>query len=204
MLFRSFDVDVGVERPKEIEFESFQSMTDYVEGISIENYQGVIIFDGNVQYKILNSNYVELFNIRGNEPSIKFRYLQVRNNVKHVNDIYYLYPRYADKFDEYEDILSRLARSINNNYVRRFIKKKYVIVPKEQYQVMKECHEWHLQDRERNRISLNKVTDIINQQNATSLNRMIRKFIEENKEYTENTSLVRPRARSDHVYNMES
>jgi hypothetical protein len=44
---------------------------------------------------------------------------------------------------------------------------------------------------------LNKVSDVINKQTPTSLNRMIRKFIEENKEISEDTKLVRPRAKSD-------
>jgi hypothetical protein len=189
--------DVGVEKPQKLAFSSYSELTDYVQNISIEEHQGVIMFDGFNQYKLLNQNYQELYKIRGNEPSIKFRYLQIRGDTEKVNDIYYLYPKFADKFDEYEDTLKRLARQINNNYVRRFIKKKYVIVPKEQYEVMKTCHEWHLQDRERNRISLNKVSDVINKQTPTSLNRMIRKFIEENKEISEDTKLVRPRAKSD-------
>ena len=189
--------DIGISKPEQLNFSNFDELSDYVDNISYEEYQGVIMFDGFNQYKLINETYHDLFKIRGNEPSIKFRYLQIRSDKNMVNDIYYLYPKFADKFDEYEDTLKRLAREINNNYVRRFIKKKYVIVPKEQYEVMKTCHTWHLQDRERNRISLNKVENVINDQTPTSLNRMIRKFIEENKEISEDTKLVRPRAKSD-------
>ena len=86
-----FDIDIGIERPKELTFDNFESITDYVENISIENYQGVIIFDGNLQHKILNSSYVELFNIRGNEPSIKFRYLQLRMDKEKTDKLYSLF-----------------------------------------------------------------------------------------------------------------
>ena len=110
--------------------------------------------------------------------------------------LYFLYPRYADTFDDYENTLYDSAKQINSNYIQRFIKKKYVTVPKEEYTVMNACHEWHLQDRVRNRISLRKVIEILNEQPPTNLNKIIRRM----KNQTEETSTqktFRPRARSD-------
>ena len=140
----------------------------------------------------MNTDYLELFNARGNEPSIKFRYLQIRMDEKQTNMLYFLYPRFADTFDEYENTLYEIAQQINSNYIKRFIKKKYVTVPKEEYTVMKACHSWHLEDRERNRISLRKVIELLNEQTPTSLNHMIRHFKSISK-----TQAKRPRAKSD-------
>jgi hypothetical protein len=170
--------DIGIPFSKELHFSDIDVMKTYIDELNYENYQGVIIFDTkrNKQYKIFNQDYFDLFNIRGNEPSVKYRYLQIRQDKDMVDKLYYLYPKYADAFDDYENTLYECAKKINKNYIDRFIKKKYVTVPKEDFMVMKACHEWHLQDREKNRISLRKVIDTLNEQTPSCLNRIIRRF----------------------------
>ena len=109
------------------------------------------------------------------KPSIKFRYLQVRMNKKDVDMLYHLYPEFVSSFDEYENILYDIALSIYKSYVDRFIKKQHVIVPKDEYSVIKECHAWHLSNRVENRISVDKIIRVMNNKNPSSLNHMIRR-----------------------------
>lgn len=183
----------GFPYPTQHQFTSFEDVEKYVNESGFEKIQGVVAYGpDNFQVKLLNNDYFNLFNARGNEPSIKFRYLQVRMDEKQTNMLYFLYPRFADTFDEYENSLYEIAQQINSNYIRRFIKKKYVTVPKDEYVVMKACHSWHLEDRDRNRISLRKVIDLLNEQSPTSLNHMIRHFKLNNKK-----DVKRPRAKSD-------
>ena len=192
----NLDDDIGLKKATELFFSGYDQMIDYIKNSPFEENQGVIIFHGDnfkKQMKLLNKEYKLLYQARGNEPSIKFRYLQVRGDKKQVDALYYLYPKFADIFDDYEYTISQIARKINNAYISRFIKKKHVVVPKEEYTVMRSCHEWHLQDRERNRISLQKVIEILNNQNASQLNKMIRNHKNSEKEFTPST---RPRARS--------
>ena len=189
----TMDVNIGFPFPAKHEFSSFDEVGKYVDESGFERIQGVVAFGpNNFQAKLMNTDYLELFNARGNEPSIKFRYLQIRMDEKQTNMLYFLYPRFADTFDEYENTLYEIAQQINSNYIKRFIKKKYVTVPKEEYTVMKACHSWHLEDRERNRISLRKVIELLNEQTPTSLNHMIRHFKSNSK-----TQAKRPRAKSD-------
>ena len=109
-----------------------------------------------------------------NESSIKFRYLQVRLENYAREIMYYLYPEYSKAFDEYEDSIIEIGKNIYASYIDRFIKKQYVTVPVEEFNVIKECHSWHIEDRLENRISLNKVMEVLNRQTPTNLNRMIR------------------------------
>jgi len=175
----SLDEDTGIPNAKEHTFESWETLQEYVEGTSEDELQGVIVFSGKKHAKIFNEAYMECFNIRGNEPSIKFRYLQLRMDKEKTDKLYSLYPRHTDTFEEYENILYNVAKIVYEAYVQRFIKKKYVTLPKEQYQIMRNCHAWHLEDRLKNRISLRKVIELMNKQEATSLNRMIRTYIQE-------------------------
>ena len=55
-------------------------------------------------------------------------------------------------------------------------------MPREEYQVMRACHSWHLEDRAKNRISLRKVIEKMNEQIPTNLNKMIRHCMQENME----------------------
>ncbi len=188
--------DSGIPFPTEHKFSSFDELQTHVHDNGFEKTSGIVIFgDNNRQWKLLNHEYTKLFEARGNEPSIKYRYLQVRMNREQTNMLYFLYPKYADIFDEYENTLYDIAKNVNNNYIRRFIKKKYVTVPKEEYLVMKAAHTWHLEDRSKNRISLRKVIELLNEQPPTNLNKMIRRH---NSEKDENGEVKkRPRAKSD-------
>lgn len=171
------DDNIEVTKPNSHEFNNVEELQNYVKNIDYMKTQGVIVFtENNKQYKILNDNYNELFMARGNQPSINFRYLQVRMDKDMVDKLYYLYPEMTKNFEDYEDILFEVGKIIYNSYVNRYIKKQYVSLPKEEFVVMKKCHSWHLENRRTNRISINVVMDILNEQYPTNLNRMIKRF----------------------------
>lgn len=93
-------------------------------------------------------------------------------------------------FDDYENCLYNIAQSIYKSYVQRFIKHNQVVVPREEFQVIRECHSWHLSDRNTNRISLEKIITVLNKQPPTNLNHMIRRFKMELEEKTKNPRSV--------------
>jgi hypothetical protein len=183
----SMTENIHVPYPTMLKFGDVENLLSYVDKVNCKDLQGVIVFaPDNSQYKILNSDYYDFFKTRGNEPSIKYRYLQIRMDSKQSNMLYSLYPEMADAFDRYEDVLYDKAREIYNSYVSRFIKKQYTKLPKEEYIVMSQCHEWHVQDREKNKINLNKVIDILNTQSPRNLNHMIKA-----KEYADKKELTK-------------
>ena len=196
-----FDLNdsISIPKPEEKIFENNNQMLTFVNNLSIHENVGLDVYDeNNKPYLIMNSEYSKLKSVRGNEPSIKYRYLQIRMDREKVDMLYYLYPKFADQFDNYENILYECAKQINYNYIKRFIKKKYITVPREEYQIMKKCHQWHLQDRERNRISLTKIIEILNEESATILNRIIRKYKNEKEaqQTRQQIRLLNPRAKS--------
>lgn len=193
------DTDVDVPHPEEVKMESVDSLLEYAKSLNEDEYQGVILFNGSNHIKLITGEYSKLFSVRGNEPSIKYRYLQVRMNSKETDMLYQLYPRYTEAFEDYENKLYAIARGIYEAYVQRFIKKQYVTVPKEEYQVMRACHSWHLEERGKNRISQRKVVEKLNEQTPTNLNKMIRHYTTQSEEDRKNgTSPGRyPRTQDD-------
>jgi hypothetical protein len=201
------DDEFLIAKPKEHHWLNIDEMVGYVKAVDPYHLQGIICFGpDNTQVKVFHPDYQDLFRARGNEPSIKFRYLQVRMNKRFTDMLYHLYPDQAEVFDDYEDTLFDVARTIYRSYVQRFIKKNYVTVPREEFQVIKACHDWHLADRTENRISLDKVISVLNKQPPTGLNRMIRRFKTEQAKKKEQQGELRfPRAhrgsRGDSVQN---
>lgn len=199
-----WDEKVNIPGPKELKFADSKALLDHVAKVSYKDLQGVIAFDraNKRVVKLLNQNYQDLFKARGNEPSIKFRYLQVRMQRRTTNMLYHLYPEKVGTFDEYENILFDIARSIYRSYVQRFIKKRYVTVPREEFAVIREFHSWHLNDRKHNRISIDKVIEVMNTQSPTHLNHMIRRYkLEQTRQKNQQTS---DRPREDSVRSAKS
>lgn len=171
---------ICVPMPREHKFSNVQELLDYVRKMDYTRHQGIIVFaPGNKQYKIFQSDYYNLFMVRGNEPSIKFRYLQLRTDENKVRDLMYLYPEMRETFNTYERYLQEISRNIYDAYVNRFIKKQFVSMPAEDFAVMKELHTWHEQDRVKNRVSFFLVAKKLDEQHPTNLNRMIHRLVEE-------------------------
>jgi len=178
----NMEEDINIPYPQRHTFKNMKEVCDYISKINISRLQGVIVFaPNNVQYKIFNKQYYSLYKVRGNEPSIKFRYLQIRNDKKCVKLLKELYPNFIQAFQEYDNILLEIAKNINRSYVDRFIRNLYVSVPQEEFGVIRSCHGWHLNDRSNNKISLSKVIEVLNQQEPTNLNKMIKRYYLEQK-----------------------
>lgn len=199
------DDDINIPWPKKHNFKNIDEVVNYVKNIDIRDLQGIICFTAdNQQYKMIHPEYHELFKARGNEPSIKFRYLQVRMDPKLTSMLYFLYPKWDGTFDEIENIIYEIAKQIYTAYVQRFIKKRFVTVPTEEFKVIKECHKWHESDRANNRISLEKVIDILNSQSPTQLNRMIRRVKNEKIDRTQHKNEFTQRVRSNTMSSVNS
>jgi hypothetical protein len=187
----NLDEDINIPKPNELKLESIDDLCKYVDDVDNKNFQGVIVFaPNNCQYKILNKEYQKFYRVRGNEASIKFRYLQVRMNREYREMLYYLYPDMREVFDSYENILYDKACAIHNSYIQRYIKGSYVTLPKSEYEVMNKCHSWHVENRETNKVDRNKVIDVLNQQNPTILNRLIKEIIHQSKKPPEEAADV--------------
>ena len=195
--------DVGVPHPMRHTFDSLDSIYKYVDGLNPRDLQGVIIFaPDNKQYKVVKASYQELFEARGNEPSIKFQYLKMRMNRTGVDKLFYLYPEHAETFHEYEDAIYEICKSIYKAYVLRYIKKRFVTQPKEEFSVMRQCHAWHEENRKEHRVTMDRVIEKMNTMSPTAINRMIRRFKTEDVVKTKTEAKAKTEARSNTVSNV--
>jgi len=143
-------------------FQSWDEVFNEVKNTNPLNNQGVIGFYGNSHFKILNSKYQLFSKVRGNEPDICNRYLQNRSNSVYSMMMYEMYPENINSFLKYENLIIKIAKTIHNAYVSRFINKNFIVVPQEEYRIITECHGWHISDRQNNKVSLSYVFGVLN------------------------------------------
>jgi hypothetical protein len=170
-------------KPEEYKFTDFEEFEDEIRKTNIDLYQGIIIFGPNQQLiKVLEPRYFYLFRLRGNEQSIKYRYLQIRSEGDKWKDFGKLYPNFIPDFKDYERCISQIADDIFNAYSKRYIKKENVVVPQEEFQVMRKCNQWYREDPKNNRITPIIVLEVMNYEEPTALNKMIKRLkLEQNK-----------------------
>lgn len=172
-----------VPKPKQHQFDTYEQIFEYINDIDIKKLQGLVFLnkDGNSKnYKILNSKYKKLFDLRGNQPILNFRYVQIRMNKQFVDLMYELYPDNESEFDECENIIYKIACNIYKSYVDRFINHKFSTVSKEEYTITKLCHGWHLKDKTKNRVTKDKVIQFLNESNPIYLYNLIKLYRNKN------------------------
>jgi hypothetical protein len=176
-----------MQKPERVSYHSVEDLLTTVKSINPFQYQGVIGIhkENKSPMKIIQSDYYYYCQVRGNHPNIKLRYLEIRSVPDKLRIFYYLYPKYIEQFDEFENILFEICRIIYRSYINRYVKKKYVTLPKEEYNIMKKCHDWFHQDRKNNKIYTRKIMEFINQENAENLYKMIHRFISHSRNQNE-------------------
>lgn len=170
------DEDLGIVKPTPLNFNNADELLTYVDSIVPLYNQGVMIFaPSNRHYKVLNKKYYELFQLRNNEPSVKYRYLHIRTDTEALQKYVELYPEHKRHFDLYEKVISDIGKRILRSYINRYMLKHFIIVAPQEYYIMRRCHTWHVSDREHNKVTLPKVMEEINNLSPSILNGMIKR-----------------------------
>lgn len=153
------------QKPKPLAFNSWTDVGEYVKQLDPKKLQGVVGFSSTgAEVKIVSSVYQKFFNVRGNESNLKYRYLQLRSKPDLMQTFLELYSDKMSTFVEIEQTIASLAMMIHQAYIMRFINKQYVVVPKEQYKIIQECHSFYMSDRVKNRITPQVLTWIMSKE----------------------------------------
>ena len=171
------DEFLGLDSPRQHYFETIDEMYTYINSANFLILQGLVVFYGEHQFKIMNQKYIDLYNIRGNEASIKFRYLQLRNDPVKCDMLRGLYLDHCHEFEYYETCISNIADIILEAYINRYIRKQYVVLPLEQFIVMSEVQKWYMCDVDNHKVRQAIILQKINEQTPVSINRMLKKYI---------------------------
>lgn len=141
-----------------LNFKNTEELIEYVRNINYLINPGVILyFPNQTQLKLFNKNYKNALELRGNQPDILYRYLEIRKNKELSSQFLDLYKNQNQYLMTAELILIDLSKFLFHSYINRYINKKFVYLPKCEHIVLQMCHDWHNQDRNNNKINFNKV-----------------------------------------------
>ncbi len=179
------DVDVGIDHPCQYQFDSHEELQAHFEKMDWKSVTGCLLNIQGTWVKVVHPDYARWAAVRNNEASLPFRYLQVRLDGEMTTMLYDLFPQYSEKFDLYEDTIYEIACYLHGCYMSRYVHKQFVTVDREFFPILRMCHKWHTEDREHNKVTLDKVIEMINSRYDHVLNKMIRTFLKNKKEQQE-------------------
>lgn len=152
----------GIPSLPEIKCENVFSLIEMVRNIDHTVHPGFILyFPNQTQLKLFNKNYKDALEIRGNQPDILYRYFEIRKNRELSNKFLELYRDEEEYLMSSELALLEVSKLIFQAYMNRYIHKRYVFLPKCEHLVMQMCHQWHNENRDTNKISVNKVLSVL-------------------------------------------
>ena len=140
---------------------NLQEFMDSSARSKISNKAGIILFGDNPYspVKIMSDFYLKLREIRGNEPSLRNRYLRNLNDPDALKLLLDNYPEFD--FKKVEAQITELCKKLHKDYIIRFIKKSKQQMPKEEHVTLMRCHTWYNEDRENNIVRLESVKNIV-------------------------------------------
>ena len=138
------DDDIGIRKQHKLvipdDFDRAEYILSTVRSIDPMWAVGVILRKGMHEVKILNKEYACMRNVRGNEPSLAFRYLQIRADVEMYTPFMRLYWMYEPMFEEIEQKIRRVAERLTALFVERYVKNHFEYLPTTEHILLKKAY----------------------------------------------------------------
>jgi hypothetical protein len=155
---------------------SVSEITDYVNAVDPYKIQGVVVITENGEaYKILNNEYFKLNNLRGNNPNLIKRYVELRNT-QDLEGFLNLYPEHVKLFESFDKVFADVCNNVFKKYMNRYVRKRVTIAPPEQFYIMKLVHEQYIRDKIN--VSIQLVERVMNSQTAKQLYYIYQQYIQ--------------------------
>lgn len=152
------------------------TITSYEELLDLvcKQQKNIIIYDSDRLIKCISDEYKQRCELRNNEVDVQIRYIQLlQTDPEKCKAFVKLYPK-ENFFSEIDHYLNLIVVFIHKSYMKRYVKKEYVKIPKHYYQIMKTCHQQYLSSFEKT--TFPKVWKIIMDQEPKNILSLIRNF----------------------------
>lgn len=113
----------------------------------------LIIYKNEEIFKYISQEYKCRCDLRNNEMDVGLRYIQLLKNApENCSDFRKMYPE-INFSTQYEEPLRLIAKFIHTSYMKRYIKKEYVHIPKIYFLIMTQCHQQYTSSRQKTTLS---------------------------------------------------
>ena len=172
---RQCNENCNIPKPQfKITTNGLKELQDIIRDTDPSQSPGVVVMVDGTPVKIINKEYKKLSDLRGNQPSLRFRFLQLLGDDERMKQFLKLYDEKESLFDNTIKRLNTISVYIHKFYIYRYIKHNFLPLPPEIHHVLKRCHEWHLQDKENNKVYLEAVWSKLISMNPVQINRLLK------------------------------
>ena len=131
-----------------LKFSNIDEAIKYVDDLKYqEENHGIFLYSKNESFKIINSEYNQLAQLRHNLPSIMFAYLHNVFNKVDREIFRDMYDYMIEDFDKYDTEIDLIADDILMKYFNRFVRKQVFTVSKHEHHILYSLHGMFLKNR---------------------------------------------------------
>jgi hypothetical protein len=113
-----------INRPQLIMFDN-PSIETLTESLSNTNWSmmGIHVMNKStgIRTKCRNPKYEEMRRLRGNQPKLQYRFLELLHDKEDIDSFIEIWPEYTEQFNMYRSKLTRMCKTIYDIYSKRFI-----------------------------------------------------------------------------------
>tara|TARA_Y100000768_G_C23942545_1_gene665857 strand:- start:131 stop:1321 length:1191 start_codon:yes stop_codon:yes gene_type:complete len=136
--------DINIHYPKQYKFNSYSELIDINNNLDMYSCVGIMIHhpSSGSRSKLRNTKYEHIRKLRGNQPKLQYRYLELRIS-NNISEYLCYYPEHTNYFKSYEQEIIVYMSMLYDYYVSCYIYKQNVLknYPYEYKQNMYILHE---------------------------------------------------------------
>ena len=169
--------------PTEYKFSSLDILYNAIQETDVRRSSGFVCFTEDRIFKLTSPRYHYLYSIRGNQPSVMFQYLKIRqsegkvidvDDEKVMTDFKELYPNFAERMENYEKLVTRACDYLLEKYQERYRLHKQNTVSRAENDTIKKCHGIFTSGGRVNPVTRETILKVVNGQSPVFLNEIIK------------------------------
>ena len=144
----SFDIS-SCQIPS-LNITSLEQLKEEMKNVNHSSSQGFILINNKGEsVKVMKHEYIEAFKLRGNQPNILLRYIELQQEgvEERVKTFFEMYPEHRDTIIAFSEVVEDICNFMFRKYRNRFVRKQVAIVPPDLYYIIRELHDAYLKDR---------------------------------------------------------
>ena len=133
----------NITRPLEYK-GTFDDMKKEIHSMKSVHSCGIFLQKNDTYLKFISPYYKNLKNLRGNNPSIGHRYVEMRQQNEQLKlEEWFTDDINRTRINEMKQKYDALVTKLHKLYISRFIKKVIREMPKEEFVTIHRCHQWY-------------------------------------------------------------
>jgi hypothetical protein len=134
--------------------------------------------------KFLNPEYWRKTVIRGSEPNVLFRYIELKKqkDFETLAELKELFEE-VQEFNYYEISLNHIKKNLLGKYIKRYISKSVAIVPPEQHRILCELYNMYLTDPVKNKLNMEYIENYLDNLDTYLLYNLYRQYQKRRSQY---------------------